>query len=157
MFEIVGLTPKYADHLAIRRAALCRDGNFQIAVQVAAGERIGIARDFLRAARRDQVAAGIACPRTQVHDVVGAAYRLFVVLDDEHGVAEIAQIFEGRNQTSVIARVQANGGFVENVEDAAQARADLRREPNALRLATRKRGGGSIEAQVPKADGEKKI
>ncbi len=90
MFEIVGVTAKHSDHLAIRRAALCRDGNRLIAAQVAAGERIGIARDFFRAARRDQVAAGIARPRTQVHNVVGAANRLFVVLDDEHGVTQIA-------------------------------------------------------------------
>ena len=113
--------------------------------------------DFVRAARGDQMAAGVAGAGTQVHDVVGAADRLFIVLDDEHGVAQIAQLFERGEQAAVVARVQADGRLVEHVKDAAQARADLRREANALRFAAGKRGGGAIQAEIAEAHGEQKI
>jgi hypothetical protein len=53
--------------------------------------------------------------------------------------------------------VQADGGLVEHVEHAAQLRADLRRQANALRFAAGKSGGGAIQAEVAEADGEQKI
>src|SRR5207245_3834945 len=51
-----------------------------------------------------------------------------------------------------VARVQADRGLVEHVEDAAQLRADLRRQPNALAFAARERGGGAVEAQITQAN-----
>ena len=78
---------------------------------------------------------------TEVDDVVGAADCLFIVLDDQNGVAEIAQVFERGQQAIVVAMVQADGGLVENVEDAAQLRSDLRRQTDALAFSARERGG----------------
>ena len=79
------------------------------------------------------------------------------MLDDEHRVAQVAQLFERRNQAIVVARVQADGRLVEHVEHAAQLRADLRRQANALRFAAGKRCGGAIQAEVAEADGEQEI
>ena len=101
--------------------------------------------------------AGIARAGAEVHHVVGAANGFFVVLDDEHGVAKVAQLFERGNQAVVVARVQADGWLVQHVEHAAQLRADLRGQANALRLAAGKRGGGAIQAEVAEADGQQKI
>ena len=157
VFEIVRFAAEHANHLAVGRAALGRHGNLQIAAQVTARQRIGVALDFFRAALGDQMAARIARAGAQVHHVVGAANRFFVVLDDEHGVAQVAQMFERGDQAIVVARVQADGRLVEHVEHAAQARADLRRQANALRFAAGKRGGGAVQAEVAEADGEQKI
>ena len=41
-------------------------------------------------ALRDEVAAGVAGAGAEVHDEIGAADGVFVVLDDEDGVAKIA-------------------------------------------------------------------
>ena len=78
-------------------------------------------------------------PGPEVHDVVGLADRLFVVLDDDHGVAEVAQAAERGQQRAVVALVQANRRLVEHVEHAGEVRSDLRRQADALRLAARQR------------------
>src|SRR5215510_13664921 len=44
--------------------------------------------------------------------------RLFVVLDDDHGVAEVAQAHEGVDEALVVALVQADRRLVEHVEHA---------------------------------------
>jgi len=52
---------------------------------------------------------------------------------------------------------RADAGLVKNVENAAEARADLRGESDALSLAAGERGGGTIEAEIAEADGQQKI
>ena len=53
--------------------------------------------------------------------------------------------------------MQADGGLVEHVEHAAQLGADLRGQPDALRLAARQRGGGALQAQVIQPHGGEKL
>src|SRR5688572_33302499 len=55
-------------------------------------------------------------------------------------------------QPLVVALVQADRGLVEDVHDAAEPRADLAREADALRLAARERLGAAVERQVVEAD-----
>ena len=55
-------------------------------------------------------------------------------------------------QLVVVALVQPDRGLVEDVEHAHEARADLRREPDPLRLAARQRGRRPLQRQVPDAD-----
>ena len=81
-----------------------------------------------------------------------AAHHLLVVLDDEHGVAEVAQPLERADQPVVVALVEADRRLVEDVEDADELRADLRREPQPLRLAARERRRRAVEREVADAD-----
>ena len=78
--------------------------------------------------------------------------RVFVVLDDDHAVAEVAQMLERRQQAVVVALVQADRRLVEHVHDAGQARADLRGEADPLRFAAGERLGGAVERQIVQAD-----
>jgi hypothetical protein len=78
---------------------------------------------------------------------------VFVVLDDEDGVAEVAKLDEGFDEAVVVALVEADGGLVEHVEDAAQAGADLCGEADALAFAAGERGGVAVEREVGEADG----
>ena len=80
------------------------------------------------------------------------AHHLLVVLDDEHGVAEVAQPLERPDQLVVVALVEPDRRLVEDVEDADELRADLRREPQPLRLAAGERRGRAVELQVADAD-----
>ncbi len=73
----------------------------------------------------------------EIDHVIGAANRLFVVLDHEHGIAKIAQIFESRQQAAVVAMMQADRRLVQHIKNAAQLRANLRRQANALAFAAR--------------------
>ena len=80
------------------------------AAEVLAGERISIARDLGRRAGGHQFAAQTPGARAQIDDVVGALDSLLVVLDDEHGVAQVAQPRQRVEQPLVVARMQADGG-----------------------------------------------
>ena len=57
------------------------------------------------------------------------------------------------DEALVVALVKADGGLVEDVEDAAQAGADLGGEADALAFAAGKGGGVAIEREVAEADG----
>ena len=74
--------------------------------------------------------------RTEIDNVVRRTNRLFVVFDHDHGVAEIAELLERREQSGVVALMQTDRRLVEDVQHAYEARTDLRRQTNALRLST---------------------
>ena len=107
--------------------------------QELAGQRVRDLHDLLRRALGDHVAAVLARARAHVDQVVGGPHRALVVLDHEHGVAEVAQPLQRRDQPLVVALVQADRRLVEDVEHADQRRADLGRQPDPLRLAARQR------------------
>jgi hypothetical protein len=48
----------------------------------------------------------------EIDYIVGAPDGLFIVLDDEDGIAEIAQILQRGEKTAVVAVMQSDGWFV---------------------------------------------
>src|SRR5205823_720295 len=99
----------------------------------------------------DYFAPVTASARSQIDEVVGRADRLLVMLHDQHRVADVAQLLERREQPRIIALVQADRGLVQDIEHPHQAAADLGGEPDALRLAPRKRVRGTAEGEVVQA------
>src|SRR2546430_157153 len=98
---------------------------------------------------------GAAVPagaRAQVHDVVGRADGLLVVLDHEHRVADVAELLQGRQQSRVVALVQPDRGLVQDVEHADEPAPDLGGQPDALRLPAREGVRGAAEGEVFRAD-----
>ena len=87
-----------------------------------------------------------------VHDVVGGAHGVLVVLDDQNGVAEVAQLPKRGQKLVIVALVQADGRLVENIEHAHQARADLRRQTDALAFAAGERRRRARKRQIAQAD-----
>ena len=59
-----------------------------------------------------------------VDEVVGGADDVFVVFDHNDGVAHVAELAQHANEAIGVARVQPDGGFVEDVETAHQAAAE---------------------------------
>ena len=100
----------------------------------------------------DDLAAVHAGTRPDVDDVVGSADGVFVVLDHDHRVAEVAQAGQGAEQAFVVALVQADGRLVEHVHHADQAGADLRGQADALRFAAGQGVGLALQGQVVQAD-----
>ena len=146
--------PRAADaqHLVARRRAAPGTGIRRRPDRYAPVTDAAIARDLGRRALGDDLAAVLAGARAHVDHPVGRADGVLVVLDDDHGVADVAQPRERVDQAVVVALVQADRRLVEDVQHADQVRADLRGEPDPLRLAARQRAGGAIEAQVADAD-----
>ena len=101
----------------------------------------GLRDQLVDRACADDLAAAHAGAGAEVDHVVGAADGVLVVLDDHQRVAVATPSSRERvEQDRVVARMQADGRLVEHVAHAAQVRAELRREPDALRLAARQRG-----------------
>ncbi|ESS09576.1 MAG: hypothetical protein A07HN63_00783, partial [uncultured archaeon A07HN63] len=120
--------------------------------EIVACERIVALADVVEVALYDNLAAAPARAGTHVDDRIGPADRLLVVFDDEQRVAEIAQPLEGVEQPVEITLVEPNRGLVEHVEHADEAGADLRRQPDALALATRQCRGLAVEREVVEPD-----
>ena len=105
----------------------------------------------------DDMAAVDAGAGADVEHVVGGADGVLVVLDHDHGVAEVAQPLQGFEEPRIVALVQADRGLVEHVEHAGEAGADLRGEPDALALAARQRAGGARQREIFEPDIDQKF
>ena len=145
------------DVLVARLAAGLRRIDALAPRQIGAGQRRRRALDVFGRARGDDAPAVDAGARAHVDHVIGRHDRLFVVLDDEHGVAEIAQLLQRVEQARVVTLMQPDRRLVEDVEHAHERRADLRRQPDALRLAARQRRRGAVERQVLQPDVDEEV
>ncbi len=129
-----------------------RHRNRQLLAQVLRGQRARLLHQAVERAREDDAAALLAGAEPQIDDVIGDLDHVGVVLDDEHGVALIAQLPQDGDQPQVVARVQADRRLVEHVQRADQRRAERGRQVDALRFAARQRRRQPIERQVVEAD-----
>ena len=133
-----------------------RHGNDPPAGEVLAGDRVGRLEDAVERAGGHHPAALRPRPGPDVHDPVGRPDRLLVVLDDQDGVPQIAQPRQRLDQPPVVPLVQADAGFVQHVQHAHQPGADLRRQPDPLRLAARQGVGRPVEGEVIQPDVDEK-
>lgn len=111
------------DGVAIRNAAALRERNGRPTGQVVPGDRSRLLRDLGRRTGGDHLPAMLAGAWAEVDQVVGGGDHLQVVLDDEDGVAQIAQAAQNLDQAVGVARVQPDGRLVEDVQHAGQLRA----------------------------------
>ena len=143
--------------LRLAPPAVGRDDR-QLAAQIAPGERVrdraaissGVPSATTRRPRRPRPARG---RRIQSASSIVSC----VVLHHEHGVAHVAQLQQRVQQRAVVARVQADGRLVQDVEHAHQPTADLAGQPDALRLAAGERRRGPVQRQIVQAHVEHKL
>ena len=107
--------------------------------------------DIVRRAFGHDLAAVYARTRADIQHGISGTDGFFIVFHHQHGIAEIAQVFQRGQQPRVVALMQAYGRFVEDVHDAGQARAHLAGETDALRFAARQGLGAAIQRQVVEA------
>ena len=138
--------------LNCRNPSLRRHFDLALAAEEGAGGTAWFFGDLVGGAEGDDFAAADAGAGAEVDEVVGGPHRVFVVFDDDDRVAEVAEFGERIEQALVVARVEADRGFVEDVEHADEAAADLAGEADALRFAAGERGGGAFEREVFEAD-----
>ena len=90
--------------------------------------------DLLHGARCHYLTAMDTRTGADINNVVCVADSVLVVFHHEHRITEVPQMNQRAQQPLVVALVQTNGGFVEDVHDANQASTDLAGESNALCL-----------------------
>src|SRR5207253_8711736 len=88
--------------------------------KIIASQRILRAQDVVESALCHDLASTRPRAGTQIDDVVRSPNRLFIMLHHDHGIPEIAQFSQCSKQTCVVALMQADARFVENVENACQ-------------------------------------
>jgi hypothetical protein len=84
--------------------------------------------------------------------VVGDCDRLGLVLHDEHRVALVPQLQQQAVHPLDVMGVQADRGFVEDVGDVRERRAEVADHLGALCLATRQRARRPVEREVAQPD-----
>src|SRR5688572_25693193 len=94
-----------------------------------------VAEQLARLPLEDNRSAKLARAGAEIDHVVSHPDRLFIVLNDDYGVAEIAQARERRQQLPVVALMQSDRGLVQHIEHPRKVRPDLRCEPDALTFA----------------------
>src|SRR5258708_18598191 len=95
VLEIVFLRALDANHQPrIHRPAGFGNGNLEVALEIQPGEGVRVVDDVVDTAFGDDEAAVLSGARTEIDHVVSRSHRLFVVLDDDNGVAEVAEHLE---------------------------------------------------------------
>ena len=89
-----------------------RDRNTSFARHVLPGKGSLFANQIRKTSRHQDLAAMLASPRTDVDNVVSHTDRVFVVLNDDHGIAEIAQPNHRFDQAMVVSLMQTDRRFV---------------------------------------------
>ena len=137
--------------------ALCGHGNGAGARQKLPGDGGWHAAQMLPVALGQHLPAMHACAGAHVNHMVGGADHVFIVLDHDHAVAQVAQALQRGNQAVVVALVQADAGFVQHVHHAGEARANLAGQANALGFAAAQGFGTARQAQVAQAHVVEKV
>ena len=107
VLQVVAARVDDLQRAALARPAL-RDRHHQLAGEVFAGDRFRVADQVLDLALGDDVAAVDAGAGADVEHMVGGADGVLVVLDHDHGVAEVAQPPQRFEEPRVVALVQAD-------------------------------------------------
>ncbi len=123
--EVVGAGASDAQHaLGIDRTTSLGDGNGLPAREVSARKRVLVHKGLGVGALEHDLAAERARARADVDELIRATHHLLIVLDDQNRVAEIAEALEDRDEAVVVARMQPDGGLVQYVERADEARTE---------------------------------
>ena len=100
----------------------------------------------------DDAPALLAGAEPHVHDGVGDADHVGIVLDDEDGVALVAKLPQDRDEPLVVARVEPDRRLVEDVQRVDERRPQRGRQVDALRFAAGERRRQAVERQVVQPD-----
>ena len=120
ILEIIFLRPKNREPCPILLTALRPHLDLHFARDIRPGERLRLAHNLLRSSVGYQAAAVASCAGSEIDHVIRAANGFFVVLDHQHRVAQVAQIFQRGQQAAVVAMMQPNRWLVQNVKNTTQ-------------------------------------
>ena len=127
----------YRDCATVRIAANLRDLNFLTPRKKCSGDAAFVFQDVINRSFHDHFAAQYTRPRSEVDHVICGPHGFFVMLDDDHGVALVAKPLQAAQKHRVVAWMQTDAGFVENVDDSHKSATDLSRQANTLRFTAR--------------------
>ena len=78
-------------------------------------------------------------------------HHFFIVLNDDDGVAQVAQLLQDADEARCVAAVEADAGFVEDVERADEGAAQTCGKVDALAFAAAEAIAQAVECEVVEA------
>ena len=127
-----------------------RDGLF--ALEVIGCEGVFCRCKILGRAAVEELAAGNATARADIHQLVGGADHSFLVFHNKKCVPFVAKTLHDLNESGGVARVESDAWLVEDEKGIDEGCSEASREVDALDFTARKRAGGSVEREVGEAD-----
>ena len=79
------------------------------------------------------------------------------MLNDDDGVAEIAQMLKRSDKLAIIPLMKSDARLVKDIKHSRERRADLRCEPYSLCLTARERARSAREVEIIKAYADKEV
>ena len=92
--------------------------------------------------------AQVAGPRSDIDEVIAGSHQRLIVFNHDDRVPLLLQIAEGGDEPVVVARMQADRRFVEQIENSDKPGADSGGQTHALPLAAAECVGSSIEREI---------
>jgi hypothetical protein len=77
---------------------------------------------------------------------------VFVVFYYDYRISDVAEACDGGDEAGGVGGMEADGGFVEDVDDSAQPGTELGGELDALDFAAGESAGGAVKREVVEAD-----
>ena len=127
--------------------ALEAKANLLASAQVRASQRVRVAK-ILGAAVKHDLPAFLTWPRPHVDHAVSGKHHRRVMLDNDQGVAGVAQALHRNNDAAHVAGVQADAGLVQHEQGVDQRGAQRRGEVDALHFAAAERAALAVQRQV---------
>ena len=93
MLQIVACAPSEDKALTRALTTFLGDGNLLLAIQILSRQRIGF-EHILSRALEHYFATFTTCLRTNIDDIVSIEHHLLIVLYDDDGVAQVAQLLQ---------------------------------------------------------------
>jgi hypothetical protein len=117
-------------------AALRRDRNRLFAAQILCGQAASALDYLVHGPGGDDISTANAGSWPEIDQVIRGPHRLFIMLDDNDGIAHVAEPLKRPEQPAIVSRMKSDGRFVQDVQHPDESRADLTSEPNSLCLTT---------------------
>jgi hypothetical protein len=90
--------------------------------------------------------------RSNVDQVIACPHQRFIMFDHHDRIALLLQIAQSGNQSIVIARMQADGRLVQEVQNAHEPRADAGSQTHPLPFTAAKRIGRAVQCEIFRPD-----
>src|SRR5258708_6219563 len=126
-------------------------GNPQLTAEVPASYGFLLLEHGRIRARKKKLAAEFARAGTEIDDAIRGLDGIGIVFDDQNRVPQIAKRLENIDEPLRVARMEADGRFVQHVEGANEMRTERRCELDPLRFSAGERGGQPVEREVIEA------
>ena len=137
VLQIMRARVLHRNPLACQRPGRSSRNDLDLPGQILPGQRSRVVHHLLRSSSGDQIAAILTRAGAEIEHVISGANSVFIMLHDQHGVAQIAQVLKRPDQPLIVALMQSDRRLIKHVEHSTQPRTDLRSQPYPLAFAAR--------------------